>query len=148
MSSIWRGRAQLVTGILLFAGFGGCGKSAPDRPQPAPVKGQVTFQGQPAAGFQVSFYPLFEQSGPKFAPSATTDSSGKFELRSYEPGDGAPPGDYAVTFRWPQAVPGPDPDDAPQQVDRLRGQFADPQRSQFQVTVHEGENVLEPFVLK
>jgi hypothetical protein len=108
----------------------------------------VTYQGQPAVGFRVSFYPLFEQRGPKFAPSALTDSSGRFELQSYQPGDGASPGKYAVTFTWPQGVSSGDPDDAPQIVDRLRGRLGDPDKSPYQVTVKEGENVLEPFVLK
>jgi hypothetical protein len=148
MRSTWRGCVRLAVGILLFALFVGCGKQTPRGPQPYPVKGQVTFQGKPAAGFQVSFHPLFEQSGPKFAPSALTDENGQFALRSYQPGDGAPPGDYAVTFTWPQSVPGPDPDDALQLLDRLMGRYGNPQRSTFKVTVQAGENVLEPFALK
>jgi hypothetical protein len=148
---MWNERRACVCwsfGLLAILWIEGCGGSpALPGPQPYPVQGQVTYQGKPAAGFRVSLFPLFEQSGPKFAPSALTDASGNFELQSYQPGDGAPPGDYAVTFTWPQDVPGPDPDDAPQQTDRLRGRFSDPERSQFKVTVHEGENVLEPFVL-
>lgn len=147
MRSTWRG-CVLAVGMLTSALLVGCGEQAPSGPQPYPVKGQVTFQGKPAAGFRVSFYPLFEQSGPKFAPSALTDENGQFALRSYQPGDGAPPGDYAVTFSWPQSVPGPDPDDAPQEVDRLKGRFGNPQQSAFKVTVQEGENMLEPFALK
>lgn len=135
--------------VAAMAACAGCGDAeSPRGPLPYPVKGSVTFQGKPAAGFHVSFVPQFEQSGPAFAPSAETDATGHFELESYSPGDGAAPGDYAVTFTWPKSVPGPDPDDAPQRVDQLRGRYSDANRSPFKVTVEEGENQLEPFVLQ
>ncbi len=127
----------------------GCGRKAETpRPQPYPVSGKVIFHGKPAAGFRIAFFPLKELPGPQFAPSATTDANGEFQLQSYQPNDGAPAGDYAVTFTWPQEVPNPDPADAPKIVDRLRGRFSDPKKSQFKVTVREGENALQPFNLK
>jgi len=128
----------------------GCGenKSLPG-PEPQPVKGSVTYRGKPAAGFLVAFNPLEQWEGATFAPSAVTNADGRFELHSYADNDGAPVGEYAVTFQWlEQEVNPDDPDDAPVQFDRLRGAFSDPQRSQFKVTVSEGENTLEPFALK
>jgi len=134
---------------ILITMLAGCGSSVElPGPQPYPVKGTVVFQGKPAVGFHVAFFPVTEQSGPKFAPSALVDANGEFQLESYRLHDGAPVGDYAVTFTWPQELSSGDRDDAPLRVDRLRGRFSDPRRSQFKVTVHEGENTLEPFVLK
>lgn len=126
----------------------GCGSptSLPG-PPPQPVHGKVLFQGKPAAGFRIAFHPLSEQQGPRFAPSALVDENGEFRLQSYRANDGAPTGDYAVTFTWPQALPSDDPDDAPRMVDRLKGRFCDPRTSRFQVSIHEGENQLEPFLL-
>ncbi len=133
----------------LATALAGCSEPPPlPGPQPHPVRGKVVFQGQPARGFRVAFYPLDDREGPRFAPSAITDSNGEFRLQSYEREDGAPAGDYAVTFRWPQNVRNADPDDYQPQVDRLRGHFSNPRASKFHVTVHEGENELDPFVLR
>jgi hypothetical protein len=135
-----------LVAILMPSGCGGPAKLA--GPPPQPVRGKVLYQGKPAAGFRVSFNPLAEQVGPRFAPAAITNENGEFQLRSYHENDGAPVGEYVVTFAWPQAVSNGDPDDAPTQVDRLRGSYSDPKRSQFKVSVREGENALEPFGLK
>jgi hypothetical protein len=139
-------RFRWLAALLVLAG---CGQPmAPAGPQPYPVRGKVLDQGKPAVGFHVAFHPLAQWDGPKFAPSATTDENGEFQLRSYEPGDGAPVGEYAVTFEKLEHIPYADPDDPQPPVDQLRGRYGDPQKSQFKVTVHEGENTLEPFVLK
>lgn len=117
-------------------------------PQPHPVRGKVVYQGKPAVGFQVAFQPMEQWDGPRFAPSATTDENGEFQLQSYQPGDGAPAREYAITFQKLERVPSDDPDDPQPPIDRLRGQFSNPRASPFRVTVQEGENVLEPFVLQ
>ena len=83
----------------------------------------------------------------QFAPSAVTDDNGEFRLQSYHPDDGAPVGEYAVTFTWPQHVNTGDESDPVPEVDQLRGLYSDPRKSRFKVTVREGENTLEPFVL-
>jgi len=116
-------------------------------PQPYPVSGKVVYRGQPAAGFRVAFHPLSEWGGPRFAPSGITDENGEFQLHSYAEDDGAPAGDYAVTFSWPQEVSSGDPDDAPRLVDRLKGALNNVQTSRFKVTVESGDNTIEPFVI-
>jgi hypothetical protein len=60
------------------------------------VEGVVTLDGKPLEGAMVTFYP--EGSG-HFA-NGMTDKSGAFTLTSYQPGDGATPGDYKVTVVW------------------------------------------------
>lgn len=126
----------------------GCRKPPPPPGPPAhPVHGKVLYQGRPAKGFCVIFTPLNATWKVKFAPAAMTDENGEFQLRSYQPGDGAPAGDYAVTFQWPDHInTGNEPEPAPE-VDQLGGRYSDPKKSQFKAVVHEGENSLEPFVL-
>lgn len=127
----------------------GCGKpAAPDLPAPHPVHGKVTYTGKPAQNFRVTFHRVGEQAGPAFAPSAVTDAAGEYRLQSYHPGDGAPTGDYTVTFERLRDTNTSDPADGPRYVDQLQGRFNKPSASQFKVTVHEGDNELPPFDLK
>lgn len=135
--------------LAMLLALSGCGENTSlPGPEPQPVKGKVTYRGEPAAGFLVVFNPLEKWEGPVFAPSAVTNADGEFQLHSYADNDGAPVGEYAVTFQWPKEVVTDDPDDAPERIDRLHGAFSNPQESQFKVTVSEGENSLEPFALR
>ncbi|WP_437191623.1 hypothetical protein [Planctomicrobium sp. SH527] len=71
----------------------GCGKERiPGRPELFPVKGVVTFAGTPVSGAKIVFSP----STHDFAATAKTDESGKFQLQSFEPNDGAAEGDYRI----------------------------------------------------
>ena len=98
--------------MVLFSA--GCGKSEGPKPKNAkattPVKGTVTIDGSPVAGVGVLFVPAGDAADTVIddefvvAHSATTDAEGKFSVSTYVPGDGVPPGDYNVVFRW---VPGP-----------------------------------------
>ena len=125
-----------------------CGEVPLPGPQPYPVHGKVVYKGQPAQGFRVAFYPLADIGRLRFAPAAVTDGKGEFTLRSYNTADGAPPGEYAVTFSWPQHINTGEEADPMPEVDQLRGAYSDPQKSKFKVTVREGENVFDPFVLQ
>lgn len=131
--------------MLALAAALGCSEPTPIGPAPQTVHGSVVYQGKPASGFRVTFYPQFDIGERQFAPSAKTDAEGKFTLTSYQAGDGAPAGKYAVTFEWPQEIETGDEYDAKPTVDRLKGQFADPKKSKWNVDVVAGENRLEPF---
>jgi hypothetical protein len=79
---------SLVTiGIILT----GCSNSS--RPPTYPVTGTVTFQGKPVAGAVISFVPTDENGA---GASAIADTEGKYELTTWEAGDGARPGEYRV----------------------------------------------------
>jgi hypothetical protein len=67
--------------------------------------------------------------------SARTDQDGKFSVSTYEAGDGAPEGQYAVTFVWNQL----DRMSMSYQGDKLNGKYADPDSSEFKVTVKAGQ---------
>ena len=95
----------------------------------------------------MTLYPLKEFEKARFAPAAVTDENGEFTICSYQPGDGAPPGEYAVTFSWPKHLNTIDDDSGMPEVDQLQGRYANPRTSTFHITVREGKNALEPFVL-
>ena len=126
----------------------GCGKESLPGPKPFPVRGSVMYRGQPAQKLRLAFFPIKEFEKVRFAPSAITDEKGEFLLRSYKPGDGAPAGDYMVTFVWPDHINTGDENDPTPEVDHFKGFYADPQKSQFRVTIQEGENKLPPFALQ
>ncbi|WP_246523348.1 carboxypeptidase-like regulatory domain-containing protein [Gemmata palustris] len=121
----------------------GCDSKAPPTPATTPVKGQILVQGKGVAGARVVFHPQFDVGAVKFAPGATTDKEGRFQLGSAGPSDGAPVGEYAVTFTWPEPTKNPDEGDL--QVDRWRNKYNDPAKSKWKITIKEGDNQLEPF---
>src|SRR5262245_32100685 len=83
-----------------FALFG-CGSKGIAPPKTAPVSGSVTYKGKPIAGVRVTFHPQFDIGDIKYTCSGTTNKEGKFTLSTGGIGNGAPPGEYLVTFEWP-----------------------------------------------
>lgn len=118
--------------VALLAGVG-CGGDR--RPPVFAATGKLTATTAkgvaPAAGATVTFV---SKADPKAAlPTATVAADGTFTLSTFEPGDGAPAGDYAVTVYWPAAgrmtlgeAAGPD---------QLGGRYADPKTSKLSATV-------------
>ena len=67
-----------------------------------PVSGRIqTIDGTPARDVRVTLHSekLISEGDP-FRPSGMTDDQGIFKLTTYETHDGAPAGNYAITFRW------------------------------------------------
>ena len=102
-------RAVFATKVaLLLVVFGGCGGNTPSvSVSTTPVKGKVTYKGQPLTGGTISFEP--ENSGREAFGDIKSD--GTFELTTYKPGDGAVVGSCRVQVVNPgkagkQAVPG------------------------------------------
>lgn len=85
--------AWSVLGTMLALSLG-CSGGGGDRPKVVPVTGVVLHNGSPVEGAVVTF----RDEGQAKPAVGTTDSSGRFELTSYEPGDGAAPGKYVVTI--------------------------------------------------
>jgi hypothetical protein len=125
----------------------GCGGAAEgplgDRPNPVSASGTVTYNGDPLEGASVIFHP----QGHDHGASGLTDSSGRFQLQAFEPGDGAVPGNYQVTVRKVEVV-GAGDEDAPASDDDLPddyGQerwlspkkYADTETSDLTATVSE-----------
>lgn len=83
--------AQLFAALcFLLAGCSGSG-----RPATAPVRGQVTYHGQPVAGATVVF---LCPGAPRLAVGKT-DEQGNYRLTTYEPDDGAAIGTHVVTVK-------------------------------------------------
>ncbi|WP_164101837.1 transthyretin-like family protein [Candidatus Laterigemmans baculatus] len=136
----------------LAAALAGCGgPAAYDAIPTHPASGQVTVNGVPAKGAIVRLYPKSPQPGAKYPlmPSGKTDEAGVFHLTTYEDADGAPAGAYTLTLEWPDpAWRPPGGGMPPPPPDRLQGRFSDPEQSQFEVRIVEGENDIQPIVLE
>ena len=92
-----RRRAALALTLLALATVFGCAPAEPPRLAVHPVRGKVLFQGRPAAGAWVIFHPKGgDLSSPR--PRGKVNERGEFTLSTYEPNDGAPQGEYAVTI--------------------------------------------------
>ena len=136
-------------GLLLAAGAlvalaSGCGGHK--GPVLYSVKGSVRINGEPAKDVNVVFTPvtLPADGATPLSPAAVTGEDGSFRLMSFEPGDGAPAGDYQVTVIYPmnrfnKHLSG---------IDRLRGKFANPKTSGLTAKVEAKSNDLPPFDLK
>ncbi|WP_020473460.1 hypothetical protein [Zavarzinella formosa] len=123
----------------------GCGSSAPtvkeNLPPIAQVHGKALYRGKPLEGILVQFHPLFDMGSVKFIPEGKTAADGTFAIESGH--KGAPVGEYAVTFTYPD--PSYDPQDGGTPADRWKGRYSSKDKSRFKVKVKEGENQLETF---
>lgn len=151
MGGRWQHRPIL---LLLLIGFfaSGCNRSTMKL---YPVKGKVTYKGQPANGAQIVFRPVNEAAEAPEAsdktpatPTATSygtvDADGNFSLRTDPYGEGAPPGEYNVLITWNAT----DPEDPLSSKSKSPAKYADPSAPILKATVKEGPNELAPFNLK
>ena len=122
----------------------GCSRNV-SAPATAPVKGQVLCQGRPLAGIRVAFHPRVDFGRVKFLPSGITDSGGHFQLSTAAPNDGAPPGEYTVTFSYPVVQSDRENSGVEVEVDFWKGAYDDPSTSKWTAQVKKGANDLEPF---
>jgi len=136
----WRLLVLASLGALLLPA---CNKSS--RLPVHPVRGQILVEGKPAAQAIVTFHPVGSET-PR--PSAQTDAEGYFSLTTYENGDGAPEGKYAVTVTWFRSSgekPAGD-EEAPRNL--LPPRYANPAKSKLEAVVSAGDNNLPPFKVR
>lgn len=110
-----------------------------------PVRGEVTYNGQPAVGVRVYFYPTSAPMVPQIPanPHGVTGADGKFTIGTLSEADGAAEGGYQVILFWPQATPeGEEPSD----TDRLFGWF-DAKNSKLTFIVKSGANTLPAIAI-
>jgi 5-hydroxyisourate hydrolase-like protein (transthyretin family) len=103
------------------------------------VKGKVLVSGEPVENVNVAFHPL---DGDKnlFCPVGRTNSEGIFHLTTRCEADGAPAGQYGVTFVWPDGLLDECECPDPLLHDRLKGLYAKADQSKFHVTVGASSN--------
>jgi hypothetical protein len=148
----------LVLGLCIcgLATICGCGAK---RVSVSPVRGRVVYNGQGVAQATVIFFPIDPGSdaAQKLRPFAYVENDGRFELKTYKTGDGAAPGKYRVSVIAP-AAPGTSKKDRPVDAPappvptvrvppEVAKKYANVDTAGIEVTIHEGENNLEPFVL-
>lgn len=141
----FHGVALLVTAALI-----GCGRGTKPGQLPVyPTCGTVIFEGEPLPGAIVTLTPVESDKipdGPKKRPASggRTNEVGEFVLSTYTTDDGAPEGDYYVTIscenREAKKVGGEYPEFLPERYQAAV-------YSKLRVTISEGINELEPFVL-
>ena len=140
-------RGAWLTSALVF-GVVGCGGGETGLKVTAfPVKGKVTFDGQPAAGAFVVFHPrtAAKPGEEVLKPRATVQPDGAFTLSTASDGDGAPAGEYDVTVQWTKPVKqGPDLVAGPNVIPKA---YAEPATTPLHVTVRDSDNALEPFAI-
>jgi len=90
--------------------------------------------------------PAVRHGAVKFTPTGETGKDGRFTLSTAAPGDGAPPGDYVVTFELLRG--GADKFGRDIEVFVWKGKYSGPAESTFKVTVKDGENALDAFRLE
>jgi hypothetical protein len=147
--------ASLLMLSAAFTVLSGCGGS--DNLSVYPVKGKITFEGQPMkGGGAISFVPTGGQAGAQSGGEIKED--GTYELTTYQPGDGSIPGDFRVvitqvTVKEPTPVAdgsAPIPADGPNvapadQIPQIYGDFAN---SPLTAKVEEKPNEALNFDLK
>jgi hypothetical protein len=136
--------------VLIVSGAAsGCSKKS--TPETVSVRGRVTLDGKPLEGATVGFLP----QGSGRPAMGTTDAAGQFTLTTFAPGDGALPGQHAVTVSklkstgqrtgGPESLlSGPPTPGGPKVQWVVPAKYADPKTSGFMVEVQRG---MEPVQL-
>jgi hypothetical protein len=140
-SRLWR---VLVLALLPAAlGISGCEEA----PVPVfPVSGNVKFKGKPAAGATVVLYATNVDDTHDVAPTGVVKGDGSFDITVYEPGDGAPQGEYVATVQWRKLVSGAGGSAAGPNV--LPSKYANPKTSPIKVSVASGPVQIPPINIK
>jgi hypothetical protein len=136
----WR-RPGAMAAIVLVASVlaAGCSDSGPKRLEVFPTTGQVTFQGRPATGAWVVFYPISGDTALP-CPKAQVDGQGNFALTTYDREDGAPAGEYVVTLELrPPVNVGGDIEAGP---NVLPPQYSNPETTNIVATIAAGPNTV------
>lgn len=125
---------------LIASLISGCSDSDGWKARTYSTTGTLTINGNIPVNAIVQFMPVnkpVDSAGSR--PYGRVRDDGAFSLTTYEPGDGAPIGEYHVLITWPQ--PG-DP-----RQDRLKGAFASPEKSATTFTIEKGRNQIPPIEL-
>lgn len=138
-------RVFLLPAAALLAAVG-CSRP-PEPVKVYPVRGQVVYNGKPAAGVRVVLFPTGATYDGEIPanPHGETGPDGRFTLTTYADGDGAPEGGYRVVLQWPPDVTDGDGEEEGEE-DRLLGWYS-VVNTQLTADIKPGENELPPFKL-
>jgi hypothetical protein len=134
---------RVLWAAIAAAPLSGCG-SNDHLPPRFPVRGQVLQAGKPIADAIVTLHPSSSSPDLTQRPIAYSDAEGRFSMTTFETGDGAPTGKYAITVEWraPRTVG--------EEVIRdgrnlLPPRYSEPETSKLNVNVTEGDNEIPPI---
>ena len=142
-------KRRLRSGVVVLAGIActlAAGCSDNGRAPVYPVRGQVLLNGKPLSEAIVTFH-LQDASTTEALPSAHTDAEGRFALTSYEPGDGAPAGAYAISLVCFRAQPIRKGVES-SALNVVPSRYANAATSKLTATVVSGNNNLPPLQVK
>ena len=129
------GAVVLVWGAISL----GIGRGGPERLAVYPVTGRLQFEGEPAAGATIVLHP--QDPSLSARPRATVEPDGSIVVTTYEPGDGAPAGEYKATLEWRRLVDGQETgDDSLPPPNVLPAAYASPRTTPVTLIIEEGEN--------
>lgn len=131
------GRWLLPTGVLAALLLTvGCGRSDVEL---VPVRGTVTYGGGkwPAEGMLYFTSAEATPGQPQRPARASFDPSGKFEVTSFDEGDGLVPGEYKVAVECWKEPPTMDSVNPP--VSYVPEKYQSPQTSDLTVTIKSGQ---------
>jgi hypothetical protein len=113
-----------------------------------PVSGSVSFDGKAPEGAVIYLNPAGGSSKLETLPTGVVKADGTFAVGTFQPGDGAPAGDYDVSIAWYppnlEAViiaTGKAPS-------LLPAHLSDPKTSGLKMQVKEGPNEIPAFKLE
>jgi hypothetical protein len=131
-----------IVGTCLLAGC-----SSEKAPMCSPVRGQISFKGKPLAEAMVVLHRIGGDVEGNQKPIAYTGTDGTFMVTTYHSGDGAPPGEYAITveLRAPQTIGEEVVRNGP---NLLPAKYAKPDSSGIKYTVVDGDNQIPPIYVK
>ncbi len=148
MNSLFYSRIRelgVIAGVIVLAGLTGCSGDSEDRLPVYSASGQVLLEGKPLPHAFIVLHPR-DASDKRVLPArGQTDENGNFQLTTYQSGDGAVEGEFAVTVQhYPtrkegeSVVPGPNV---------LPPRYANPATTDIKVNIAAGSNQLEPINL-
>ena len=114
----------------------GCGKPSNEKPV-YQVQGKILVDGQPADQVQIGLHDVagLDKNRPTY-PQGFSQPDGSIRLSTYADGDGAPEGEYKVTFKLQEynllsrSFSGPD---------KLKEKYTDPKTTTFTIKVGSGQ---------
>lgn len=131
------GRLLVLALVLVCAGCGPRGGKA--RKPTVPVRGLVLLEDKPLPGAVVVFHPLDDPAPEAPRSYARTSPDGGFALATYETGDGAPAGRYAVVILALDGEEG---------TSLIPARYGSVESSGLRADIKEGNNELPPFRLR
>lgn len=129
-----------LTAVLSLAAAG-CADGGPKPVNPKkviPVTGIVHVDGKPQKGIKVKLAPDPMPADNKIVlPTlGKTDSEGKFELTTYYQNDGAPVGEFSLTFTYDMNPSGAS-------RDYFRGKYSNPRTSEHKLSVKDSDESID-----